>query len=78
MKAKSTVPAAKGKAKARECDKLRAALRSAHELLAKCGGTAMGIAMSGSNHPNPDEKLNELFTLCNEECMSISKLINRE
>jgi len=30
--------------------------------LGKVQGVCMGVAMSGSNHPNPDEALMELFT----------------
>lgn len=63
-------------AKAQQSVALVAALKSAHDLLSKCGGTALGIAMSGSNHPNPDEKLEELFRLCNAETQKIAKLLN--
>lgn len=68
--------AAENQSKARGCDALKDALKSAHELLAKCGGTALGIAMSGKDHPNPDEKLEELFQLCNAEGLKIGKLLN--
>lgn len=61
--------------KAQKSIALTAALKSAHDLLAKCGGTALGIAMSGKRHPNPDEKLEELFRLCNAETEKIVELL---
>lgn len=55
---------------------LTAALESAYNLIGQCGGTALGIAMSGDSHPNPDEKLEELFHLCNDEALKLSRLLN--
>lgn len=39
----------------------RAQLKLAHDFIARTAGTCLGIAMSGGAHPNPDEKLMELF-----------------
>ena len=32
-------------------------LRAAYDLLQNAGGTALGLAISGSNHPDPDSAL---------------------
>ncbi len=39
----------------------RKQLKLADEFIARTAGTCLGLAMSGANHPNPDEKLMELF-----------------
>lgn len=39
----------------------REQLTKANDFIARTAGTCLGIAMSGANHPNPDEKLMELF-----------------
>lgn len=41
-------------------------LRAAYDLLQKAGGTALGLAMSGSNHPDPDGALMEIQALVQE------------
>jgi hypothetical protein len=41
-------------------------LKEAHELLARSAGEALGLAMSGKNHPNPDKVLTGIFERHNE------------
>ena len=43
-----------------EIDRLRAGLVEATNFVARTSGTALGIAMSGEDHPNPDEVLMDL------------------
>ena len=45
--------------KARTEDELL--LKSAHDALCKAGGTALGVAMSGRDHPDPDGALTGIF-----------------
>lgn len=43
---------------------LEKALKSALEAVNKAGGVALGVAMSGRNHPNPDGALMDVFQTC--------------
>ncbi len=43
-------------------EQLVEALKAALLFVDKTSGTALGIAMSGSRHPNPDEVLTDLST----------------
>lgn len=41
-------------------EELAILLRAAYDLLQRAGGTALGIAISGSSHPNPDGALMDI------------------
>jgi hypothetical protein len=43
---------------------LRAALKDCLEALDRAAGTSLGIALSGSHHPNPDGALMEVYEAC--------------
>jgi hypothetical protein len=49
-----------------EIERLKAALTVCLEAVNKAGGTALGVAMSGKNHPNPDGALMGVFQACQE------------
>jgi len=43
-------------------DELEAEATTMREFIGKAQGVALGVAMSGAEHPNPDEVLMDIFT----------------
>ena len=49
-----------------EIERLRKALTACLEAVNKAGGTALGVAMSGKHHPDPEGALMGVFQSCQE------------
>lgn len=59
-----------------ELERLRKALKVCLDDVNKAGGTALGVAMSGKNHPNPDGALMDVFQSCQEAAVKASDALS--
>lgn len=53
-------------------------LRAAYDALCKAAGTALGVAISGKAHPNPDEVLTEVFHACTDASEAVRLALKKE
>jgi hypothetical protein len=56
-------------------EELAVHLRAAYDLLQRAGGTALGIAISGSDHPNPDGALMNIQASVQELSPALEKAL---
>lgn len=53
----------------------RVKIKAAHDALCEAAGTSLGVAMSGDDHPNPDEVLTDVFRSCNAAASGLADLL---
>lgn len=56
-------------------DRILETLKLAAAAIDKAGGTCLGVAMSGGDHPNPSGALMEVFETCQSASRSVHETI---